>query len=597
MKWFKYETLYVNGSSLTAGGGLGSNDIKDEYKRLYNLEWENEKDVTYPKYVADYFNLKLVHKALSGSGAPRLVREVYDYIIEVGIEEARKTMFLLEITDPIHRVDLYCNEIDDYIIANVRYDDDNYELSTKISSIQIQHITTKDGRYFDYKFFEGKIENEIKEFLEKYHNPIAYTEKYYGEVAGLLSFLKENDITFFYMFNEHTLKTHLNYFYKKFDEYELRVQEHNCINQFSGINKLTIKDELNGFSSDVHPGYYGNLKFSEILIEKIKTKLEPTLFVYGDSHTQPFQQLFDSKMEWAVDYVNHINEKPKNFADIISEEFNDITIINAGRGGFSNYSIFEEFLKNKDKIKSKDILVFGWTTESRFRIANESNRLIDIIPFNAHPKQNDDVSKNTTNEIGVNKLTYNIWWQEILNYIDIINSLFPNNLIYHWTWIDNETTYPTRLWSEEMLNEDYIIVVEGEWSSYDSEMKNIIKDNSDILFDLSRSTNYDNIVEDVKSGKRVILFNYVYSEKQNEFLQKYNFKTRALNSKNYKKLCFEKFIPYKKYTTIFQETNGVVNDLHTSKIGHQELATDLINLIEKDIKKTNIKNNVKKSLL
>jgi hypothetical protein len=221
----------------------------------------------------------------------------------------------------------------------------------------------------------------------------------------------------------------------------------------------------------VHPGYYGNVKFSELLIEKIKTKLQPNLYVYGDSHTQPFQQLVDSRMQWAVDYVNHINETPKNYADIISEEFSGLPIINAGRGGFSNYSIFEEFLNNKHLITSKDILVFGWTTESRFRIANESNQLIDVIPFNAHPKQNDDVSKNTTNEIGVNKITYNIWWKEITNYIDIINSLFPSNLIYHWTWIDNETTYPTRLWSEEMLNNDYIIVIEGDWTSFDDEMK------------------------------------------------------------------------------------------------------------------------------
>ena len=58
------------------------------------------------------------------------------------------------------------------------------------------------------------------------------------------------------------------------------------------------------------------------------------------------------------------------------------------------------------------------------------------------------MSKTTTNEIGVNKITYNVWWREILNYIDIINNLFPNNLIYHWTWVDNKTTPQTRLWSE-----------------------------------------------------------------------------------------------------------------------------------------------------
>lgn len=290
-------------------------------------------------------------------------------------------------------------------------------------------------------------------------------------------------------------------------------------------------------------------------------------------------------MNWAVEYVNYLNETPKNYANLISEEFGDLKLINTGRGGFSNHSIFEEFLRNKNLITPKDILVFGWTTESRFRIANESNQLIDVIPFSPHPKQNDDVSKTTTNEIGVNKITYNVWWKEILNYIDIINNLFPYNLIYHWSWIDNKTTLPTRLWSEEMLGEDYIIVIQDEWDNFDDEMKKIITNNADILFDLAKSQNYDNIVDDVKSGKRVILFNYLGTKEQNIFLTKYNYKTRMINSINYKKLCFENFIPYKKYTTIFEETNGAVDDLHTSKIGHQQLASDLINLIKVDIKK------------
>jgi hypothetical protein len=147
-----------------------------------------------------------------------------------------------------------------------------------------------------------------------------------------------------------------------------------------------------------------------------------------------------------------------------------------------------------------------------------------------------------------------------------------------------------------MLSENYIIVIQDNWSTYDDEMKKIITDNSDILFDLSKSTDYDNIADDVKFGKRVILFNYVYKKEQNDFLNKHNFKTRILTAANYKNICFEKFIPYKKYTTIHDETNGIVDDLHTSKIGHQELASDLIKLIEKDIKKTNI-NNVKKPLL
>ena len=139
-----------------------------------------------------------------------------------------------------------------------------------------------------------------------------------------------------------------------------------------------------------------------------------------------------------------------------------------------------------------------------------------------------------------------------------------------------------------MLGENYIIVIQDMWNNFDDEMKKTITDNADILFDLAKSQDYDSIVDDVKSGKKVILFNYLGTKEQNTFLTKYNLKTRMINPTNYKKLCFENFIPYKKYTTIFEETNGSVDDLHTSKIGHQQLAFDLISLIQVDIKKTSI---------
>ena len=39
--------LYCNGSSLSAGGGLYENGVKQKYKELYNIEWVDEKD-TFP---------------------------------------------------------------------------------------------------------------------------------------------------------------------------------------------------------------------------------------------------------------------------------------------------------------------------------------------------------------------------------------------------------------------------------------------------------------------------------------------------------------------------------------------------------------------
>jgi len=68
MKWKNFDTVYANGSSLTAGGGINDKYNKKEYKRQHGIEIVNEKDVTYPKYIADYFSCNLVHEALSGGG-------------------------------------------------------------------------------------------------------------------------------------------------------------------------------------------------------------------------------------------------------------------------------------------------------------------------------------------------------------------------------------------------------------------------------------------------------------------------------------------------------------------------------------------------
>jgi hypothetical protein len=38
MKWWKFDTIYVNGSSLTAGGGMNVPMNKTEYKRLLNID-------------------------------------------------------------------------------------------------------------------------------------------------------------------------------------------------------------------------------------------------------------------------------------------------------------------------------------------------------------------------------------------------------------------------------------------------------------------------------------------------------------------------------------------------------------------------------
>jgi hypothetical protein len=54
MKWWKYKKIYASGSSLTAGGGMNDEMNKREYKRLLGIDIGDEKNFTYPKYIADH---------------------------------------------------------------------------------------------------------------------------------------------------------------------------------------------------------------------------------------------------------------------------------------------------------------------------------------------------------------------------------------------------------------------------------------------------------------------------------------------------------------------------------------------------------------
>ena len=59
-----------------------------------------------------------------------------------------------------------------------------------------------------------------------------------------------------------------------------------------------------------------------------------------------------------------------------------------------------------------------------------------------------------------------------------------------------------------------------------------------------------------------------------------NIRTKLYHHENHKKLCYNLFIPYRKYLTIKDETNDVVDNLHTSHLGHRQLANDLIKNIK-----------------
>ena len=276
MKLKNIHTIYCNGSSLSAGGGLYDIGVKEIYKNSHGVEWDNEKDVTYAKYISDYFGCKLVHDAQCGSGAPRLIRRTYEYIQKVGIENAKKTLFLFEITDPIHRVDMFCKEINDHIIVNVRYDDYS---DGRLSDLSVVYSYSPNDNPYPDNFFKGKIESDVLKYIDNFHDPIVYSNRFQGDLVGLFTFLDKLGIQYYYMFDNTKLKNPFDEVYVDLDlNHQLIIEDDvYTTSHFCHKHKLTIKDETHDYTEDTHPGYFGYKKFSEIAIDFIKSRLETTL--------------------------------------------------------------------------------------------------------------------------------------------------------------------------------------------------------------------------------------------------------------------------------------------------------------------------------
>ena len=550
MKWKNFDTVYTNGSSLTAGGGIDDKFNKKEYKRKYDIDIDNVKDVTYPKYIADYFGCNLVHEAQSGGGPSRLVRMVYEYIKNVGVISSNRTLFILEIPEPIHRVDMYIEKIESYVIINVRYDGD----STNITSIQIQETTSPDGKFYDSDFLHAEFKDEVLNYLKKYHNPVVYTKKVVGEVTGLFSFLEKNKFEYYFTFESDTYQNFFSTFYKNILDRNLKVVGFTSIHKFCGVKKLTLNDELD------------------------------------DSHTQTFKSHYESNQSWSVQYVKHMGYIPEHYAELVPKYF-DTKVVNGGRGGASNYTIFDTFLNLMNQIKPKDILIFNWTYEGRFRIANDTNEFIDIIPFNPHPQQNENVKKSTTEEIALNRVTYNIWYKEIINFIKLIQKLFPDNQIYHWSWVSPESGYPENLWSTEMIEDKQLCIFVNDYHNTDKNLIEIINNNADKIYDLSKHVDLDNMLSEINQGKKIIVHSFPMSNPEvQKFIKDNKIRLRHFDTTNYKEECYKLMIPFKKYSSIEDETNGKVKDLHIGENGHRELTKTLISLIESHLSKPEVRN-------
>jgi hypothetical protein len=123
---------------------------------------------------------------------------------------------------------------------------------------------------------------------------------------------------------------------------------------------------------------------------------------------------------------------PNVWVDLLAKKIN-YKPYNCAIGGSSNNTIFNQFIDVVDLIKENDILIFGWTSLTRFPIVNlNEDIMINLLP-NATNYGDAGFSKNTMEEILVNK-SHKLWINEVLNWIKLINIYCKEKKVevYHW---------------------------------------------------------------------------------------------------------------------------------------------------------------------
>lgn len=274
----KFKNLYCNGCSTMAGGGLEvvNTELLKYYKDVYNVEWNSERDIMWPKLVSNHFNMNIYDYSKSGAGIERFVRETYDFINN-NSEIIDETIFFIECPIIWNKVDVWSNKHNKYLICNT---DLNYDERGKCT-YTLKDIHICDDYFYQSKEEKDEMESSIKpqllESMFKTWNPHRYTDKIMQNLLGLIAFMKLKNLEFYLLPSAIDFHPLFKNFPNIKDNFlSLKIDDEFDINDFHNwqSSRFTITKETNGIFIDTHGGYFAHKRFAEAVIDKLKEKYE-----------------------------------------------------------------------------------------------------------------------------------------------------------------------------------------------------------------------------------------------------------------------------------------------------------------------------------
>jgi hypothetical protein len=165
-------------------------------------------------------------------------------------------------------------------------------------------------------------------------------------------------------------------------------------------------------------------------------KINKKIWIFGDSFSTPFDKFQKIYCPTVVEYLKDRESMPMSYGEILSTRLG-LVLRNKATSGASNQTIFHSLIFHMDSIQSEDIIIIGWSHVQRFRVSELSNRFCDIKISDKVPKYLEGMfEQDALNQFIINRGTNDIFFTEIIDYIKVINRLFPNKKVYNWTWVE-----------------------------------------------------------------------------------------------------------------------------------------------------------------
>lgn len=256
--------LFINGTSISAGGGFEEYQYRKDVRDLYQKKGidlpKNQIECTYGYHLSKILNLKLINKSKSGSGIDRLIRTTFDWIFK-NEDKLNETIFVLEIQSGI-RLDWYVREWDTYGIVNAAMNEQGEFPFTLVNSWFI------DDKYEQNEWNE-KYYNTITDWFNNFFNIDEHFNNELIKTICLISFLKLKNIDFIISYHKSMGNTEAK-------KIENLLKNENILSdvldgeiniwEYCKKNKQLISDEVE--SDDFHIGFYGNKEVAEKISKK-----------------------------------------------------------------------------------------------------------------------------------------------------------------------------------------------------------------------------------------------------------------------------------------------------------------------------------------